>query len=220
MTLHIFESKTKNAMEPFMLMTKWMHRVGAIACTASILATTTATFAETPSVNAAETKAAVTDVVLGTRGTLMGLVKDTTGDAKGHQLVTIGYSGNEVAAVETLDDGSFVIEGLREGTHVIQADGKKSTFRFWEADKAPPGAKPEITLVAQQVPVDDGAVQLIPEPQPAPIVPVHNGYHPRRGFLGRAFANYPILTAAGLLGAGIGSGIAIGSSSSDTPASP
>ena len=149
----------------------------------------------------------------------MGLVKNMSGDAEGHQLVTIGYSGNEVAAVETLDDGSFVVEGLREGTHVIQASGKKSTFRFWEADKAPPGAKPDITLVARQVPADD-AVQFIPEGQPAPIVPVQNGYSPRQGFLGRAFANYPLLTAAGLLGAGIGSGIAIGSSSSDTPASP
>ena len=202
-----------------MLMTKWMRRAGAIACTASMLATTTATFAETPIVNAAETKAEVTDVVLGTKGTLMGLVKNMSGDAEGHQLVTIGYSGNEVAAVETLDDGSFVVEGLREGTHVIQASGKKSTFRFWEADKAPPGAKPEITLVARQVPADD-AVQFIPEGQPAPIVPVQNGYSPRQGFLGRALANYPLLTAAGLLGAGIGSGIAIGSSSSDTPASP
>jgi hypothetical protein len=201
-----------------MLMTNWMRRAGAIACTASMFATTTVTFAETPLVNAAETKAEVTDVVLGSKGTLMGLVKDTTGDAKGHQLVTIGYSGNEVAAVETLDDGSFVVEGLREGTHVIQASGKKSTFRFWESDKAPPGAKPEITLVARQVAADE--VQFIPDAQPAPIVPVQNGYSPRQGFLGRAFANYPLLTAAGLLGAGIGSGIAIGSSSSDTPASP
>lgn len=183
-----------------------------------MFATTTATFAETPIVNAAETKAEVTDVVLGTKGTLMGLVKNTSGVATSHQLVTIGYSGNEVAAVETLDDGSFVVEGLREGTHVIQASGKKSTFRFWEADKAPPGAQPEITLVARQVSADE--VQFIPDGQPAPIVPVQNGYSPRQGFLGRAFANYPLLTAAGLLGAGIGSGIAIGSSSSDTPASP
>ena len=201
-------------------MTKWMRKVGSIACAASMLATTTAIFAETPFVSTTETKPEVTDVVLGTKGTLMGLVKDETGDSKGHQLVTVGYSGNEVAAVETLDDGSFVIEGLREGTHVLQADGKKSTFRFWEADRAPPGAKPEITLVARQVPVDDDAVQFIPDPQPAPIVPVQNGYSPRRGFLGRAFANYPLLTAAGLLGAGIGSGIAIGSNQSDTPASP
>ena len=201
-----------------MLNTKWMHKAGAVACTAALFATPAATFAETPVVTA-DAKAEVTDVVLGKKGTLIGLVKDVAGKAKSHALVSIGYSGNEVAAVETLDDGSFVVEGLREGTHVVQADGKKSTFRFWESDKAPPGAKPEITLVARQVPADDGAVQFIPDPQPAPYVPVQQTRR-RGGFLGRAFANYPILTAAGLLGAGIGSGIAIGSGINDTPASP
>ena len=203
-----------------MLMTKWIRRAGAYACTAALLATPAATFAETP-IATAETRveAKATDVVLGPKGRLLGLVKDMAGKATGHALVTVGYSGSEVAAVETLEDGSFAVEGLREGTHVIQAGGKKSTFRFWEADKAPPNAKPEITLVARQVPANDG-VQFIPDPQPAPYVPVQNGYSPRRGFLGRAFANYPLLTAAGLLGAGIGSGIAIGSNSGSTPASP
>ena len=38
--------------------------------------------------------------------------------------------------------------------------------------------------------------------------------------VGRATAEYPLLTAPGLLGAGIGSGVAIGSSSADIPASP
>ena len=201
-----------------MLTTKWMRKAGAAACAAALFATPVATFAATP-VTTAEAKAEVTDVVLGKKGTLIGLVKDVAGKAKGHALVSIGYSGNEVAKVETLDDGSFVVEGLREGTHVVQADGKKSTFRFWETDKAPPGAKPEITLVARQVPADDGAVQFIPDPQPAPYVPVQPTRR-RGGFLGRAFANYPILTAAGLLGAGIGSGIAIGSGINDSPASP
>ena len=201
-----------------MLTTKWMRKAGAAACAAALFATPVATFAATP-VTTAEAKAEVTDVVLGKKGTLIGLVKDVAGKAKGHALVSIGYSGNEVAKVETLDDGSFVVEGLREGTHVVQADGKKSTFRFWESDKAPPGAKPEITLVARQVPADDGAVQFIPDPQPAPYVPVQQTRR-RGGFLGRAFANYPILTAAGLLGAGIGSGIAIGSGINDSPASP
>ena len=201
-----------------MLTTKWMRKAGAAACAAALFATPVATFAATP-VTTAEAKAEVTDVVLGKKGTLIGLVKDVAGKAKGHALVSIGYSGNEVAKVETLDDGSFVVEGLREGTHVVQADGKKSTFRFWETDKAPPGAKPEITLVARQVPADDGAVQFIPDPQPAPYVPVQQTRR-RGGFLGRAFANYPILTAAGLLGAGIGSGIAIGSGINDSPASP
>lgn len=201
-----------------MLTTKWRRKAGAAACAAALFATPVATFAATP-VTTAEAKAEVTDVVLGKKGTLIGLVKDVAGKAKGHALVSIGYSGNEVAKVETLDDGSFVVEGLREGTHVVQADGKKSTFRFWETDKAPPGAKPEITLVARQVPADDGAVQFIPDPQPAPYVPVQQTRR-RGGFLGRAFANYPILTAAGLLGAGIGSGIAIGSGINDNPASP
>ena len=68
-----------------MLITKWMRRVGAIACTASIFATTTATFAKTPFDNA--TKTEVSDVVLGNKGTLTGLVKDTIGDAKGHHQV-------------------------------------------------------------------------------------------------------------------------------------
>ena len=201
-----------------MLTTKWRRKAGAAACAAALFATPVATFAATP-VTTAEAKAEVTDVVLGKKGTLIGLVKDVAGKAKGHALVSIGYSGNEVAKVETLDDGSFVVEGLREGTHVIQADGKKSTFRFWETDKAPPGAKPEITRVARQVPADDGAVQFIPDPQPAPYVPVQQTRR-RGGFLGRAFANYPILTAAGLLGAGIGSGIAIGSGINDDPATP
>lgn len=201
-----------------MLMTKWMRKTGVVACTAALFATPAATFADTPVITA-DAKAEVTDVVLGSKGTLIGLVKDVAGKAKSHALVSIGYSGNEVAAVETLDDGSFVVEGLREGTHVVQASGKKSTFRFWESDKAPPGAKPEITLVARQVPADDGAVQFIPDPQPAPYVPVQQTRR-RGGFLGRAFANYPILTAAGLLGAGIGSGIAIGSGINDSPATP
>ena len=201
-----------------MLTTKWMRKAGAAACAAALFATPVATFAATP-VTTAEAKAEVTDVVLGKKGTLIGLVKDVAGKAKGHALVSIGYSGNEVAKVETLDDGSFVVEGLREGTHVIQASGKKSSFRFWESDKAPPGAKPEITLVARQVPANDGAVQFIPDPQPAPYVPVQQTRR-RGGFLGRAFANYPILTAAGLLGAGIGSGIAIGSGINDDPATP
>lgn len=201
-----------------MLMTKWMRKTGVVVCTAALFATPAATFADTPVITA-DAKAEVTDVVLGSKGTLIGLVKDVAGKAKSHALVSIGYSGNEVAAVETLDDGSFVVEGLREGTHVVQANGKKSTFRFWESDKAPPGAKPEITLVARQVPADDGAVQFIPDPQPAPYVPVQQTRR-RGGFLGRAFANYPILTAAGLLGAGIGSGIAIGSGINDSPATP
>ena len=54
--MQFFDPKPFSDLESSMLMTKWMRRVGAIACTASMFATTTVTFAETPLVNAAETK--------------------------------------------------------------------------------------------------------------------------------------------------------------------
>lgn len=202
-----------------MFMTNSIRRAQSLTCITTLLVMSATTYAEPP-VAISKGKAEVIDVALGKQGTLIGIVKDIAGKAKSHALVSVGYAGKEVAAVETLDDGSFVVEGLREGTHVIQASGRKSAFRFWESDKAPPGATPKITLVARQVPADEGVVPFIPEPQPAPLVPVQRGYSPRRGFLGRAFANYPLLTSAGLLGAGIGSGIAIGSGINDEPASP
>jgi hypothetical protein len=151
-----------------MLMTNWMRRAAACACTAALLSAPVATFAETPIVTTeSRAAAAATDVVLGPKGTLLGLVKDIAGKAKGHALVTVGYSGSEVAAVETLDDGSFAVEGLREGTHVIQSGGEKSTFRFWEADKAPPNAKPDITLVARSAAGPDraGAAEIFAAPR-------------------------------------------------------
>jgi hypothetical protein len=157
-------------------------------------------------------------------------VKDANGRAKAAEIVTVGFSGAEVATVQTLEDGRFTIEGLREGSHLVKTSGAQFPVRFWAGDKAPPTADSGITLVSGQVPVEEGEETVIrefipeeqpvqgyqPNYQPAP----QRGYAPRRGFLGRAFANYPILTTAALLGAGIGSGIAIGSSSSSTPATP
>ncbi len=72
-----------------MLMTKWMRKTGVVACTAALFATPAATFADTPVITA-DAKAEVTDVVLGSKGTLTGLVKDVAGKAKSHALVSIG----------------------------------------------------------------------------------------------------------------------------------
>ena len=163
------------------------------------------------------------DIVLGPNGTFSGVVKDVNGRAKSAEIVTVGFSGAEVATVQTLEDGRFTIEGLREGSHVVKTSGTAFPVRFWEADKAPPTADSGITLVSRQVPAGEEAViqEFVPEQPPVQYQPAPSrGYAPRRGFLGRAFANYPILTTAALLGAGIGSGIAIGASSDSTPASP
>ena len=179
-----------------------------------------ASFAAPPGVIDAAPVAAAKDIALGPNGTLSGLVKDSSGQAKRAEIVTVGFSGNEVAKVQTLEDGRFTIEGLREGTHVVKASGSSFPVRFWQADKAPPSADSGITLVSRQVPAGDEIVLVPNDNQPVQYTPVQNSNSGRGGFLGRAFANYPILSTAALLGAGIGTGIAIGTSSDSSPATP
>ena len=205
-----------------MLTNSWMKRVGAGVCSMAMAATPIVSFAAPPAVINAQ-PAAAKDIVLGPNGSFSGVVKDVNGRAKSAEIVTVGFSGAEVATVQTLEDGRFTIEGLREGSHVVKTSGTSFPVRFWEADKAPPTADSGITLVSRQVPAGEEAViqEFVPEQPPVQYQPAPSrGYAPRRGFLGRAFANYPILTTAALLGAGIGSGIAIGSSSDSTPATP
>ncbi len=205
-----------------MLTNSWMKRVGAGLCSMAMAATPIVSFAAPPAPLKTQAVAAK-DIVLGPNGTFSGVVKDVNGRAKSAEIVTVGFSGAEVATVQTLEDGRFTIEGLREGSHVVKTSGTAFPVRFWEGDKAPPTADSGITLVSRQVPADEGAVvqEFVPEQPPVQYNPAPSrGYAPRRGFLGRAFANYPILTTAALLGAGIGSGIAIGSSSSSTPVTP
>lgn len=207
-----------------MLTNSWMKRVGASVCSMALAASPIVSFAAPPAVINAP--AAAKDIVLGPNGTFSGVVKDVNGQAKSAAIVTVGFSGAEVATVQTLEDGRFTIEGLREGSHVVKTSGTAFPVRFWEADKAPPTADSGITLVSRQVPAGEEAVvqEFVPEEQPVqgydPAYQPSRGYAPRRGFLGRAFANYPILTTAALLGAGIGSGIAIGAGIDSTPATP
>ena len=205
-----------------MLTNSWMKRVGAGVCSMAMAATPIVSFAAPPAVINAQ-PAAAKDIVLGPNGSFSGVVKDVNGRAKSAEIVTVGFSGAEVATVQTLEDGRFTIVGLREGSHVVKTSGTAFPVRFWQADKAPPTADSGITLVSRQVPAGEEAViqEFVPEQPPVQYQPAPSrGYAPRRGFLGRAFANYPILTTAALLGAGIGSGIAIGASSDSTPATP
>lgn len=207
-----------------------MSRAGAFLCIASLLAAPAAAVAQTPAgIGGSSNSAAATNVVLGPNGSVRGVVRDFSGAGHSQAFVSIDFAGSNVATVETLEDGSFVVEGLRQGTHVVQACGGRQSFRFWNPENAPPGSQAEVVLVYEDCPpaglVDPAAGNSSStvggEVQPyTPSVRSPRAVAPRRGFLGRAFANYPILTAAGLLGAGIGSGIAIGSGINDSPASP
>lgn len=159
------------------------------------------------------------DVVLGPDGLLEGKVEDADGLAARSALVTVDFSGTDVAVVQTLEDGRFSVEGLREGTHAVSTAWGTSWFRFWRPESAPPHAERNIRLVARQIPNEQApSLPAIPSVDDMPVR--QRTYSPRRGFLGRAFATYPLLTTAGLLGAGIGSGIAIGSAGNNSSATP
>ena len=151
----------------------------------------------------------VRDVLLQNGTILDGVVTDRAGNPVPNTDVRILSNGAEVARVQSDSAGRFRVAGMREGEHVVEGGDDSVTYRLWRPETAPPGAVEEAQVFVER---------------PVAYEPTQPGYRPastpRRGFLGRAFANYPLLTTAALLGAGIGSGIAIGSGSNSTPASP
>ena len=157
--------------------------------------------------------AEVRDVLLENGSTLRGIVTDRAGNPVPNTNVRILSNGAQVAAVQSDSAGRFQVDGMREGEHVVEGAGNSIDYRLWRPETAPPGAAEEARLI-----VERGVVY---EPsQPAYQPTSRPTAAPRRGFMGRAFANYPLLTTAALLGAGIGSGIAIGSGSNPAPVSP
>lgn len=181
-----------------------VHRICVGICSVAIVAAPIVASAQGPVAREAA-PIGTQDVVLGPNGMLSAYVQDENGNPRSNETVSVSFSGAVVATVQTLPDGGFTVEQLREGAHVLRAAGRVWTIRMWQPETAPPTADAGVTLV---VPARE--VVRVQEPRPTP----------RRGLLGRAIANYPVLTTAALLGAGIGAGIAIGSGSSSTPATP
>jgi hypothetical protein len=151
----------------------------------------------------------VRDVILQNGSILDGIVTDRAGNPVPYTDVRILSNGTQVASVQSDGAGRFRVEGMREGEHVVEGGDDSVTYRLWRPETAPPGAVEEAQLFVER-PVAYEPTQPVYRPASTP----------RRGFLGRAFANYPLLTTAALLGAGIGAGIAIGSGSNPTPVTP
>ena len=171
----------------------------ATACVASLLVPASAQAQGVP----------VRNFALAPDGVMNGEVRNSAGQPLANQRVTVSQNGRQVAVTQTNSDGTFSIGGLREGQHVVSTGNQAIGYRFWQEGTAPPNAEGFATLTTREE-----VVYAEPVRQSAP--PARRG-----GFLRRSFANYPVLTTAALLGAGIGSGIAIGSSGGgSTPASP
>lgn len=153
----------------------------------------------------------VLDFALAEGGVLSGEVRDTAGRPLENIRVSISTGGTQIATTQTNSEGLFSIGELREGQHVLTAADQSFGYRLWPSDAAPPGAETYAVIIIDREEVVYSEPTRGPVQQRPPL---------RRGLLRRVFANYPLLTTAALVGAGIGSGIAIGSSGSPTPASP
>lgn len=168
-------------------------------CIASMVVTNRAAHAQGSSVR---------NLALDEGGVMNGEVRSASGQPLSNARVSISQGGQQVAVTQTNAEGMFSIGGLREGEHVLRACNQSIVYRLWQAGSAPPNTENFASVMCQP--------EQVAYSQPARSQPT-----PRRGgFLRRSFANYPVLTTAALLGAGIGSGIAIGSSGGSTPASP
>jgi hypothetical protein len=165
------------------------------------------------------------DVKLRAGGELSAVVHNPAGKPQPGAMVAVLHEGTEVALVKTDANGRFAVGGLRRGNHIVQVQNLSNPVRLWPENAAPPQAiaNPVITLEPGSEEALEGEGVYEPE-----VIEVQQNYRPAprrpgplrrlRAGIGRVFANYPILATTALIGAGIGSGIAIGSNNS--PASP
>lgn len=92
----------------------------------------------------------VMDVTLGEGGTLTGKFVDNQGKAVHAAPVMIVHKGKEVARTMTDEEGRFVIRNLRAGDHAICNAQYVQQARLWTEKNAPPSAKSESVIVANQ----------------------------------------------------------------------
>ena len=89
----------------------------------------------------------VMDVTLTDGGMLRGQIVDAQGQPVADAPVSVLFEGKEVVSTKTVADGSFAVNGLRNGTHVVASGENGGVYRMWSSDSAPPAARPGIMIV-------------------------------------------------------------------------
>ena len=89
----------------------------------------------------------VMDVTLGEGGMVRGQIVDAQGQPVVDAPVSVLHDGKEVVSTKTLADGSFAVNGLRSGTHVVASGEHGGVYRMWAPNSAPPSARPGIMIV-------------------------------------------------------------------------
>lgn len=90
-----------------------------------------------------------TDIALG-HGQLTGCVLNVAGQPVSGIPVQVLHGESVIATVASNEDGQFVVEGLRNGAHVIQVGSSIQPVRFWSAQAAPPAAAEQLAIVVDE----------------------------------------------------------------------
>ncbi len=80
------------------------------------------------------------NVALHAGGVLRGVALNTAAKPIANADVAVRFGPHIVARTKTRKDGSFVVRGLRSGTHVVSVGSNSTRYTFWPKNAAPPTA--------------------------------------------------------------------------------
>jgi hypothetical protein len=94
-------------------------------------------------------KSLMTDVVLGSRGTLVGRVVDGRGRGLVGRTVRVQRGSSLIARVKTDRTGQFAVKNLPGGAYSVTCGSTAQLIRAWATGSAPPRTAAQVVLVDQ-----------------------------------------------------------------------
>ena len=94
-------------------------------------------------------RAAMSDIVLGAQGTLVGRVVDGRGRLLVGRTVQVHRGSKLIARVKTDRSGQFAVKNLPGGPYAVTCGSAAQVIRAWAAGSAPPGTTAQLVLVDQ-----------------------------------------------------------------------
>lgn len=105
------------------------------------------------------TEVRAADYRLGTNGVLTGSVLNQIGQPVGGLPVEVIYRDQRIAVAVSDENGSFSVDGLRNGPHTVKFGASRQAVRFWrDSSAAPPTAQSGMTIVVDEAIVRGQAV--------------------------------------------------------------
>ena len=104
-------------------------------------------------------KSMMSDVVLGSQGTLVGRVVDGRGRGLAGRTVRVHRGSSLIARVKTDRTGRFSVKNLPGGAYAVSCGSAVQLIRAWAVGSAPPRTSAQVVLVDQPLVIrgQDGA---------------------------------------------------------------